>query len=75
MREIKQDRNHNRHKKKIAALLGIFCVGAVLFSGCAGVRAVQKGKEIPGVCPRLLWAVMIIRRLISKMPEAFQSLP
>ena len=43
MREIKQDRNHNRHKKKIAALLGIFCVGAVLFSGCAGVGDVQKG--------------------------------
>ena len=43
MREIKQDRNHNRHKKKIVALLGIFCVGAVLLSGCAGVGDVQKG--------------------------------
>lgn len=43
MREIKQDRNHNRHKKKIAVLLSISCVGAVLFSGCAGVGNVQKG--------------------------------
>ena len=51
MREIKQDRNHNRHKKKIAALLGIFCVGAVLFSGCAGVGDVQKGntRSLPQV--------------------------
>ena len=43
MREIKQDRNHNRPKKKIAVLLSISCVGAVLFSGCAGVGNVQKG--------------------------------
>ncbi len=51
MREIKQDRNHNRHKKKIAVLLGIFCVGAVLFSGCAGVGDVQKGntRSLPQV--------------------------
>lgn len=73
MREIKQDRNHNRHKKKIAALLGIFCVGAVLFSGCAGVGDVQKGNTRS--LPQVIVAVMIIRRLISKMPEAFQSLP
>ena len=43
MREIKQDRNHNRHKKKIAVLLSISCVGAVLFSGCAGGGDVQRG--------------------------------
>ena len=51
MREIKQDRNHNRHKKKIAALFGIFCAGAVLFSGCAGVGDVQKGntRSLPQV--------------------------
>ena len=51
MREIKQDRNHNRHKKKIAARLGIFCVGAVLFSGCAGVGDVQKAntRSLPQV--------------------------
>lgn len=43
MREIKQDKNHNRHKKKIAVLLSISCVGAVLFSGCAGGGDVQRG--------------------------------
>ena len=51
MRDIKQDRNHNRHNKKIAALFGIFCAGAVLFSGCAGVGDVQKGntRSLPQV--------------------------
>ena len=43
MREIKQDKNHNRHKKKIAVLLSMSCVGAVLFSGCAGGGDVQRG--------------------------------
>ena len=73
MREIKQDRNHNRHKKKIAALFGIFCAGAVLFSGCAGVGDVQKGNTRS--LPQVIVGSDDIRRLISKMPEAFQSLP